>query len=262
MIFIQPSIDPVIFSLGFLDIRWYSMAYILAFLLGLFLIKYFNNKNKSNISNKILDDFLIWSVLGVILGGRLGYVFFYQFNNFLQNPLYLFYIWKGGMSFHGGLFGMIVSIFLFSKKNNLEFYLLADYVSLVAPIGLFFGRLANFINIELIGKITDFPIAIIYPTIDNFPRHPSQLYEAFFEGFILFLILLTINLRNNINRKNGFISGIFLLLYGIFRFIIEFIREPDSHIGLIFNFLSVGQLLCIPLIIFGILLIIKKQKYA
>lgn len=262
MIFIQPSIDPIIISFGFLDIRWYSLAYILAFLLGLFLIKYFNNKNKSNIANRTLDDFLIWSVLGVILGGRLGYVFFYQFNNFLQNPLYLFHIWKGGMSFHGGLFGMILSIFLFSKKNNLEFYLLSDYVSLVAPIGLFFGRLANFINIELIGKITDFPIAIIYPTIDNFPRHPSQLYEAFFEGFILFLILLTINLKNDTNRKYGFISGIFLLFYGIFRFMIEFIREPDSHIGLIFNLFSVGQILCIPLIIFGILLIIKKRQYA
>ena len=262
MIFIQPSIDPVIISLGFLEIRWYSMAYIITFLLGLYLIKFFNKTIESNIKNKTLDDFLIWSVIGVILGGRIGYVIFYQFDNFLQNPLYLIYIWRGGMSFHGGLLGMIFSIFLFTKKNNLEFFLLADFVSLVAPIGLFFGRLANFINVELIGKVTEFPIAIIYPTIDSLPRHPSQLYEAFFEGILLFIIFLSIILKNNPKRKNGYISGLFLLLYGIFRFSIEFIREPDQHIGLIFNIFTMGQLLCFPLIIFGTVILIKKRQNA
>ena len=262
MIFIQPSIDPVIISLGFLEIRWYSIAYIIAFLLGLYLIKLFNKTIKSNIKNKKLDDFLIWSIIGVILGGRIGYVLFYQFENFLQNPLYLIYIWRGGMSFHGGLLGMIFSIFLFTKKNNLEFFLLADFVSLVAPIGLFFGRLANFINVELIGKVTEFPIAIIYPTIDSLPRHPSQLYEAFFEGILLFIILLSIILKNNPKRRNGYISGLFLLLYGIFRFSIEFIREPDHHIGLIFNLFTMGQLLCIPLIIIGVVILIKKKQHA
>lgn len=261
MILIQPSIDPVIISLGFLDIRWYSLAYILAFLLGLSLIKFFNKKIKSNITNKLLDDFLIWSILGVILGGRLGYVCFYQFDLFIKDPLYLFYIWKGGMSFHGGLAGIILSIFLFSKKNNLDFFLLSDYVSLVAPIGLFFGRLANFINTELVGRVTDFPIAIIYPAIDNLPRHPSQLYEALFEGIILFLILLTIVLKNESNKNNGYISGVFLSFYGFFRFLIEFTREPDFHIGLFYNIYSMGQLLSIPLIFFGILLIIKKKIY-
>jgi len=262
MIFTQPSIDPVIISLGFLEICWYSMAYIITFLLGLYLIKFFNKTIKSNIKNKTLDDFLIWSVIGVILGGRIGYVIFYQFDNFLQNPLYLIYIWRGGMSFHGGLLGMIFSIFLFTKKNNLEFFLLADFVSLVAPIGLFFGRLANFINVELIGKVTEFPIAIIYPTIDSLPRHPSQLYEAFFEGILLFIIFLSIILKNNPKRKNGYISGLFLLLYGIFRFSIEFIREPDQHIGLIFNIFTMGQLLCFPLIIFGTVILIKKRQNA
>lgn len=262
MIFIQPSIDPVIISFGLFDVRWYSMAYILAFLLGLYLIKFFNKRIKSNISNKTIDDFLIWSILGVILGGRIGYVIFYQFEIFFQNPLYLIYIWKGGMSFHGGLFGMILSIFLFSKKNNLDFFLLSDFISLAAPIGLFFGRLANFINVELIGRITEFPIAIIYPTIDNLPRHPSQLYEAFFEGILLFSILCSVFLRNHSNKKYGYISGLFLLLYGTFRFLIEFVREPDSQIGLIFNLLSMGQLLCIPLIFFGILLVIQKKQYA
>ena len=262
MLFIQPSIDPVIISLGFIDIRWYSMAYILAFLLGQYLIKFFNKRIKSTITDKILDDFLIWSIIGVILGGRIGYIFFYQIDTFLNNPLYLFYIWKGGMSFHGGLIGMIFSIFLFTKKKDLDFFLLSDYISLVAPIGLFFGRLANFINIELIGRVTEFPLAIIYPTIDNLPRHPSQLYEAFFVGIILFLILLSAILKNNLGKNYGYISGLFLFFYGIFRFTIEFLREPDAHIGLIFNLFSMGQLLCIPLIIFGILLIIKKKIYA
>ena len=242
MIFIQPSIDPVIISLGFLDIRWYSMAYIVAFLLGLYLIKFFNKKIKSNITNKKLDDFLIWSIFGVILGGRMGYIIFYQFAYFIENPLYLFYIWKGGMSFHGGLIGIILSIFLFTKKNNLEFFLLADFISLVAPIGLFFGRLANFINVELIGRVTDFPFAIIYSTVDNLPRHPSQLYEALFEGIVLFLILLYVIIKNNYNLKYGYISGLFLTLYGSFRFLIEFIREPDPHIGLVFNIFSLGQI--------------------
>tara|TARA_B110000116_G_scaffold272195_1_gene295729 strand:+ start:1875 stop:2663 length:789 start_codon:yes stop_codon:yes gene_type:complete len=260
MIFIQPLIDPVIISLGPLDIRWYSMAYIIAFFLGLYLIKLINNKIKSNITNNKLDDFLIWSIIGVIIGGRLGYVIFYQLENFFQNPLYLIYIWKGGMSFHGGLIGMIFSIFLFTKKNNLNFFLLSDYISLVAPIGLFFGRLANFINVELIGRVTEFPIAMIYPTIDDLPRHPSQLYEAFFEGIVLFLILLSIILKNYSNKNYGYISGLFLLIYGVFRFLIEFTREPDAHIGLVNNIFSMGQILCIPLIFFGILLIIKKRR--
>ena len=262
MIFIQPSIDPVIISLGFFDIRWYSAAYIVAFLLGLRIIKFFNKRVKSNITNKLIDDFLIWSIIGVILGGRLGYVIFYQLDNLITNPLYLFYIWKGGMSFHGGLAGMVLVIYLFAKKNNIKFYLLSDYVSLVAPVGLFFGRLANFINVELIGRVTEFPIAIIYPTVDNLTRHPSQLYEAFFEGVVLFIILLFVIIKDYPNKKYGYLSGLFLFLYGIFRFLIEFLREPDSHIGLLFNLISVGQILCIPIIFFGILLIIKKRNHA
>ena len=162
-----------------------------------------------------------------------------------------------------------------AMRCNLDWYLrrtkgkpksilrsIADFISLVAPIGLFFGRLANFINVELIGKVTEFPIAIIYPTIDSLPRHPSQLYEAFFEGILLFIIFLSIILKNNPKRRNGYISGLFLLLYGIFRFSIEFIREPDHHIGLIFNLFTMGQLLCIPLIIIGAVILIKKKQHA
>ena len=162
------------------------------------------------------------------------------------------------MSFHGGLAGMIVSIYFFCKKNKLNFFYLADLVSLVAPIGLFFGRIANFINTELYGRITDFPFAVIYPSIDQFPRHPSQLYEAFFEGFLLITILLYYFYKKKENRIIGKISGLFLLFYSIFRFFIEYLREPDIHLGLFFEYFSMGQFLCFPLFIFGVLILIKK----
>ena len=181
MILTHPSIDPIIFSISFFDIRWYSLAYILAFIIGLQLIKFFNKKINLKLTNKLIDDFFIWAVIGVIIGGRLGYVLFYQFKIFLTNPIQILYIWEGGMSFHGGLLGIIIATFIFTKLNNINFFLLADLISLVAPIGLFLGRIANFINVELIGRVTEFPLAIIYPTIDNLPRHPSQLYEALFE---------------------------------------------------------------------------------
>ena len=259
MIFIHPSIDPVIFSFYFLEIRWYGMAYVLAFIIGNYLIKYFNNKSNTKLTNKLIDNFFTWSIIGVILGGRIGYVFFYQIDQFLSNPIYLIYIWKGGMSFHGGLIGMILSILFFSKKNNIDFFQLSDLISLVAPFGLFFGRIANFINAELIGRVTDFPLSIIYPSIDNLPRHPSQLYEAFLEGIILFIILFIIFNQENKIKKYGKLSGYFLFFYGTFRFLVEFLREPDFHIGLFFNFVSIGQILCIPLILIGIYILLKKK---
>ena len=262
MIFTHPAIDPIIFSLGFIDIRWYAVSYILAFIIGSYLIKYINRRIKSKLSNKLIDDFFTWAVIGVIIGGRTGYVIFYQFENFILNPIYLLYVWRGGMSFHGGLIGMTVAIFIFTNKKNISFFLLSDLVSLVAPIGLFFGRLANFINVELVGRVTDFPIAVIYPLIDNLPRHPSQLYEAFFEGIILFVILLSIILRKNSKIIYGFLSSIFLVTYGIFRFFIEFLREPDQHLGLFFNYFTLGQFLCIPIIILGFIILFKKQKNA
>ena len=255
------NFDPVAFQIFSLEIRWYSLAYIAAFLIGSYLIKYFIKISISNITNRLIDDFFIWSIIGVILGGRIGYVLFYQLNIFFSDPIYIFYIWKGGMSFHGGLSGMILSIFLFSKKKDINFFKLADLISLVAPIGLFFGRIANFINIELIGRTTDFPFAIIYPSIDNLPRHPSQLYEALFEGIILFVILLTIFFKSYKINKYGILSAYFLLFYGIFRFVIEFLREPDVNLGFFINFLTMGQLLCIPLIFFGILILIKKKLH-
>ena len=191
MIFIQPSINPVVMSLGFIDIRWYSLAYIFAFILGSIILKKLNSSSYTDLYRMFrLINFLSGPSVGVILGGRIGYVLFYQTNLFFTKPFYILEIWNGGMSFHGGLIGMIFSIYLFSLKYKIKFFYLSDLVSLVAPIGLFLGRISNFINTELYGRVTDFPLAIIYPLIDNNPRHPSQLYEAFFEGIILFIILL------------------------------------------------------------------------
>ena len=260
MLLIHPSIDPVIVSFGVIQIRWYGIAYVLGFVLGIYLIKQINQSYQKRLKNKQIDDFFIWSVIGVILGGRIGYLLFYQTTTILTNPINILFIWKGGMSFHGGLIGIIISIFLFSKKYSIDFFQLSDLVSSVAPIGLFFGRLANFINVELYGRVTDFPFAMIYPSIDQAPRHPSQLYEAFFEGVVLFIILRHCNKKNYSQNNFGFITSLFLILYGILRFLIEFLREPDVHIGLIFNSITMGQLLSVPLVIIGVGIYLKTYS--
>ncbi len=253
MIFIQPSIDPVILSISFIEIRWYSLAYIFGLIFGLIVIKRLNKNNLIN--DKKLDSFFIWAVFGIILGGRIGYVLLYQIKEFLNNPIYIFEIWKGGMSFHGGLVGVIISIYIFTKLNNIKFLYLSDLICVVAPIGIFFGRIANFINTELIGRPTDFYISIIYPSIDNIPRHPSQLYEALLEGLVLFIILYSYFIRKSNLQNYGFVSGMFLSLYAIFRILTEFIREPDAHLGLLYNYFTIGQILSVPVFIFGIILI-------
>jgi phosphatidylglycerol---prolipoprotein diacylglyceryl transferase len=258
MIFIQPSISPTLLSIGYIDIRWYSLAYIFTFILGSVIIKKLNKRSYNYLSDKQIDSFFIWAVIGVIIGGRTGYVLFYQTNLLLLEPLYILKIWNGGMSFHGGLIGMIISIYLFSIKNKISFFYIADLVSITAPIGLFFGRLSNFINTELYGRVTDFPLAVIYPLIDSEPRHPSQLYEAFFEGIILFIILFLYFNKNLKKNKIGNISSFFLIFYSIFRFIIENIREPDHHIGLFYNYFTMGQLLCIPLFFSGLIILFRK----
>ena len=245
-------------SLGFIDIRWYSLAYIFAFILGSVIIKRLNSVSYRLISDDKIDKFFIWAIIGVILGGRIGYVLFYQTNLFFTKPTYILEIWNGGMSFHGGLIGMILSIYLFSLKYKIQFFYLSDLVSLVAPIGLFLGRISNFINTELYGRVTDFPLAIIYPLVDNNPRHPSQLYEAFFEGIILFLILLFYFSKKPKKYILGTISGLFLIFYSIFRFFIEYLREPDYHLGLIFYYFSMGQLLCIPFLLAGLWIVARK----
>ena len=260
MILVHPLIDPVIVSFGYLQIRWYSLAYILGFLIGIYIIKKINNKHTHPLKNKLIDDFFVWSVIGVIVGGRLGYIIFYQTNTIINNPISIFFIWQGGMSFHGGLIGIILSILIYSKYREVNFFQLSDLVSLVAPIGIFLGRLANFVNVELYGRTTKFPFAMIYPNIDTIPRHPSQLYEAFFEGIVLFLILYILGNPTSKKYKFGLTTSYFLIFYGLFRLFLEFLREPDANLGLFYNFFTMGQLLSIPMILIGIIFYIKHHN--
>ena len=250
------NFDPVALEIFSLEIRWYSLAYIFGILVGWILSKKLfiqNIKIKKN-----FDDFLTYIIIGIIFGGRLGYIFIYNLNYYLNNPLDIFKIWQGGMSFHGGLIGIILASIIFAKKNNQNAFLYLDIVALVAPIGIFFGRIANFINSELYGTITNAPWAVIFIQIDNFPRHPSQLYEALLEGIFLFLLL--IYFKNKFLNKPGVISALFLIFYSIFRFFVEFYREPDEQLGYIFFNLSMGQVISLIFLLSGILLFYLKNE--
>ncbi len=253
-----PYIDPIIFSLGPLDIRWYSIAYILGLILGIQYIKYLNKLFKLKLNNTLINDFFLWVALGVILGGRLGYVILYNPEYYLNNIYEIIKIWHGGMSFHGGLIGVIISIIFFSKKNNIKLFVLSDLVACSAPIGIFFGRIANFINGELVGRTTNTDFGMVFPHIDNLIRHPSQIYEAFFEGIVLFIILNLLINNKVIRSKSGYISSYFLIFYSIFRFFCEYFREPDNHIGLLFFNLSIGQIYSIIFFIIGLYILKKK----
>ena len=251
------NFDPVAFQIISFEIRWYSLAYILGIIIGWILCKKIFIKNLD--INQKFDDYITYLIIGIIVGGRLGYVFFYNFNYYINNILDIFKIWQGGMSFHGGLLGIIVASILFAKKNNQDLFVYTDLVSLVAPIGIFFGRLANFINSELYGKVTEVPWAVTFVQVDNLSRHPSQLYEAIFEGIILFILLLYFRNKNFL-AKPGLISGLFLIFYSVFRFCIEFYRVPDIQIGyLIFN-LSMGQIISLVFIMIGTILFYLKNE--
>ena len=251
------NFDPVAIQFFSIEIRWYSLAYIIGILLGWVLSKKIFISDE-NIKVKF-DDYLTYAILGIIVGGRLGYVFFYNFSYYLNNFFEIFKIWQGGMSFHGGLIGVIIASILFNKRNPGTTFKYLDIVSLVAPIGIFFGRIANFINSELYGIETNVPWAVKFVKVDNLFRHPSQLYEAFFEGIVLFLILVYFKNKNYLS-KPGFISGMFLIFYSLFRFVIEFFRVPDEQLGyLIFNF-TMGQIISFVFIIIGFILIIKKYE--
>jgi phosphatidylglycerol:prolipoprotein diacylglycerol transferase len=251
------NFDPVAFQIMSFEIRWYSLAYILGIIIGWILCKKIFIKNLD--INQKFDDYITYLIIGIIIGGRLGYVLFYNFNYYINNIFDIFKIWQGGMSFHGGLLGIIIASILFAKKNNQDLFVYTDLVSLVAPIGIFFGRLANFINSELYGKVTEVPWAVIFIQVDNLSRHPSQLYEAIFEGIILFILLL--HFRNkNFLAKPGLISGLFLIFYSIFRFFIEFFRVPDEQLGyLIFN-LSMGQIISLVFIMIGTIVFYLKNE--
>ena len=251
------NFDPVAFQILSFEIRWYSLAYILGIIIGWILCKKIFIKNLD--INQKFDDYITYLIIGIIIGGRLGYVLFYNFNYYINNILDIFKIWQGGMSFHGGLLGIIIASILFAKKNNQDLFVYTDLVSLVAPIGIFFGRLANFINSELYGKVTEVPWAVTFVQVDNLSRHPSQLYEAIFEGIILFILLLYFRSKNFL-AKPGLISGLFLIFYSVFRFCIEFFRVPDEQIGyLIFN-LSMGQIISLVFIMIGTIIFYLKNE--
>ena len=251
------NFDPVAFEFLTFEIRWYSLSYIAGIVLAWIYIKKFILKETEY--SKYIDDLISYVIIGVIIGGRLGYVIFYNLEYYISNPLEILMIWTGGMSFHGGVLGVIISTYLFCKKNKLSTFYFLDLISLSAPIGIFLGRIANFINSELYGTRTDFFLAVIFEKVDTVSRHPSQLYEAFFEGIILF-ILLNFIYKKYINYKPGVLSALFLIFYSVFRFIIEFTREPDAHIGLVFMELSQGQVMSILFFVVG--LIILKIKNA
>jgi len=249
------NFDPVAFQIFSLEIRWYSLAYIIGILLGWILSKKIFISDP-NLKEKF-DDFVSYIILGVIIGGRLGYVFFYNLSYYSDNFIDIFKIWQGGMSFHGGLIGVIIVSIWFSKKNNQKTFIYLDIISLVAPIGIFFGRVANFINSELYGIETKFFWAVKFVQVDNLYRHPTQLYEALFEGIILFLILIYFR-NKGFMKVPGLISGLFLFLYSIFRFLIEFLRVPDEQLGYLFLNLTMGQIISFVFLLIGIYLIINK----
>tara|TARA_B100000686_G_scaffold324466_1_gene380176 strand:- start:381 stop:1190 length:810 start_codon:yes stop_codon:yes gene_type:complete len=260
------NFDPVLIDFGFFQIRWYSIAYIGGIILGwIYAIKIIkkiqnNQYNFQSVTTESFDNLVSYLIVGIIVGGRLGYVFFYNFQFFIFNPVEIIKIWKGGMSFHGGLFGVIVATIIFSKITKNNFFKFADIISCVAPIGLFLGRIANFINGELYGKISAVPWAIIFPNGGDVTRHPSQIYEAILEGVVLFFIINFLALYKKKLFNPGYISGAFLILYSILRIFSEIFREPDMHLGYFFNYLSMGVILSSITFLAGCLIIFFVKK--
>ena len=250
------NLDPIAFKIFNFSIYWYSLSYLFGFIFSFFYAKFLIQKGYVKLNFSYFEDFLSWAVVSVIIGGRLGYIFFYNLNFYLENPLFILKIWEGGMSFHGGLLGLIFSIFLYSKLKKIDFIELSNLVSACAPFGLFLGRIANFINKELVGKPTDSNWGVLFIENDVL-RHPSQLYESLFEGLVLFFLILYVFFKNYHKFVNIF--AVFLIFYGLSRFALEFYREPDQHIGYIFQNFSMGQLLSFPMIIIGIVFLRYKK---
>lgn len=249
-----PQIDPVALSIGPLAVRWYSLAYIAGLLLGWHYIRHLDRAPQQVLGKEAREDILLWAMLGVVLGGRLGYVLFYHPLYFLEHPVEIFMLWQGGMSFHGGMLGTITAIWLFCRKHGIGFLPVIDLVACAAPIGLFFGRLANFINGELYGRVTQLPWGMVFPHGGPLPRHPSQLYEAFLEGILLFSVLAWLAMRRDFRKQPGRLAGVFLIGYGLSRFMVEWVRQPDGHLGLLALGLTMGQWLSLPMIALGIYL--------
>ena len=252
------NFDPVAIQIFSIEIRWYSLAYIFGILLGWFYCKKILIKDK-NIS-KLFDDLISYLIIGIILGGRLGYVIFYNLEYFSSNPIEILMIWQGGMSFHGGLLGVLASTIIYAKKHNVNKFIFLDLIAGSAPIGIFLGRIANFVNSELYGRETDVLWSVIFARIDNITRHPSQIYEALLEGLILFFIMFFF-IKKNYLLKPGLISSLFLIFYSLFRFLVEFFRVPDEQIGFIYLNLTIGQIISLIFLSFGFyLFFIKKNE--
>lgn len=257
-----PEIDSVAFSVGSLKVHWYGLMYLFGFI-GAWIYGVQRSKREDlDWTRRQVEDVIFYGALGVILGGRLGYTLFYGWDVFIANPLSIFYIWKGGMSFHGGMLGVFLAMLVYARRNGRRFFDVTDFIAPWVPIGLGAGRIGNFINGELVGRVAspDLPWAMVFPYIDQQPRHPSQLYQALTEGVLLFLILW---LYSSKPRPRMAVSGVFLIGYGGFRFSTEFFRTPDAHLGFVaFDWLTMGQLLSLPMIFFGVLLYWLAQKNA
>jgi len=251
-----PEIDPVIVSLGPVAIRWYGLAYAVGLLLGWRYVLRLNGGPAALLRKRQVDDLLIWMVVGVVLGGRLGSVLFYNLPYYLERPIEVLFVWQGGMSFHGGVLGVIVALLIYARRLEVPLLRLADLVAPAIPIGLFFGRVANFINAELYGRPSEVPWAMVFPTDpDRLPRHPSQLYEAGLEGALLFVALAWLAWRTDAFRRPGLLSGVFLVGYAIVRGLVELVREPDQQLGFFAADSTMGQWLSLPMLVGGLLLI-------
>jgi len=260
--FVYPDINPIAFAIGPLKVHWYGLMYLLSFVFGWGLGVYRTRLPHVHWKREEVGDYLFYVVLGVVVGGRLGYMLFYQPEILFTHPLQLFYVWQGGMSFHGGLLGVLLASLWFAHRTRRGFWDVTDFVAPLVPLGLFFGRIANFINGELVGRVTDVPWAMVYPQYGPLPRHPSEFYEAGLEGLALFAILWWFARKP---RPRMAVSGVFLLGYGCFRFFCEFFRQPDAFLGFVaFGWMTMGQVLSAPMIIFGILLLViaytRKSK--
>ena len=262
-----PEIDPVAFSLGPIAVHWYGLAYVAGILLGwLYARRLVSNPalwadGKPAVSVAQLDDFLVWAAAGIILGGRIGYVLFYDFASVAAEPLRLIQIWNGGMSFHGGLAGTIVAMILFSRRNGIAVWSLFDIVATVVPFGLLFGRIANFVNGELWGRLSDAPWAVVFPEAGPFARHPSQLYEAGLEGIVLLTLLAIAVYRFGALKRPGLVSGLFVCGYAASRIFVEFFREPDPQLGYLFGgWLTMGMVLSVPMFLIGIWAILRARR--
>lgn len=253
---VHPNFDPIAISIGPVSIHWYGMMYLIGFGTGMLLGRLRARAAGSGWSGDEVVDFLFYIAVGVIAGGRLGYVIFYNPGYYLGHPLEIFSVWDGGMSFHGGLLGVIVAMWVYGRKTHRGILQVADFLAPLIPPGLFFGRIGNFINQELWGRLTDVPWGVLFHTVPDGPRHPSQIYEALLEGFVLFIIVWMFSAKS---RRPGQTAGLFVAGYGAFRFFVEFFREPDGHLGtLAFNWLTMGQLLSIPMIFLGLYLLCRR----